>query len=61
MVQPLQTAEPTQQQVHIDVPANKAEFLKQISMLGVDTLQILAEKSKKPGIEKRLQQFKSLI
>jgi len=61
MVQRSQTAEPTQQQVPIEVPANKAEFLKQISTLGVETLQILAEKSKKPGIEKRLQQYKAWI
>ncbi len=61
MGQQSQTVEPTQLQVLIEVPANKADFLKQISTLGIETLQILAEKSKKPGIEKRLQQYKNWI
>jgi hypothetical protein len=51
----------TAQLVHINVPADKAEYLKQISRLNVETLQILADKSKKPGIEQKLKMYKSLI
>lgn len=53
-----------QQQEHIikiDVPASKAAQLNDLVKLSAETLNILAEKSKKPGIEERLKKFKNLI
>lgn len=61
MAQQQQTMAQTAQLVHINVPSEKAELLKQISKLSVETLQILADKSKKPGIEQKLKMYKSLI
>jgi len=47
--------------VKIDVPAGKAAQLNDLSKLSAETLSILAEKSKKPGIEDRLKKFKHFI
>lgn len=55
------TTAPIVQLVHINVPADKAEHLKLISKLNVETLQILADKSKKPGIEQKLKMYRNLI
>jgi len=45
----------------MEVPSDKIEYLKKIARLGVEALKILAEKSDKPGIEKKLQAYKNLI
>lgn len=50
-----------EQQQQIKVPADKATFLLELSKLSVESLRILAEKSKKPGIEKKLQTYQSLL
>lgn len=39
----------------------RANALKQIGTLSTATLQLLAEKSKTPGIEEKLQKFKMFI
>jgi hypothetical protein len=56
MDQPLQP-----NKVKIEVPAEKARQLQKLSTLSVESLNILAEKSGKSGIERKLQTFKNLI
>lgn len=41
--------------------AAKAKALAQLSNLSLKTLHLLADKSKKPGIEKKLETYKHLI
>jgi hypothetical protein len=43
------------------VPPAKARHLQQLAVLSEETLAILADKSRKPGIEDRLKKFKNLI
>lgn len=50
-----------EQTVKIDVPASKATYLTDLAKLNEETLNILAEKSKKPGIEQKLKKFRYLI
>lgn len=40
---------------------HKAKALEQLSTLSLRTLQLLADKSMKPGIEKKLDTYKHLI
>lgn len=56
------------QQAHTDnhlatlmVPRNKVQHLQALAVLSDETLAILAEKSRKPGIEDKLKKFKYLI
>ena len=51
----------SQPSIKIEVPAEKAAQLQKLATLSVASLDILAEKSGKPGIEKKLQTFKNLI
>lgn len=44
-----------------EVANQKKTFLEQIGRLDLDTLQILAQKSKKSGISQKLKQFQHLI
>lgn len=39
----------------------KGKYLSDLSNLSISTLKLLAEKSRKPGIEKKLEQYKNLI
>lgn len=48
-------------QVQIEVSADKVEYLKQIAALTTDSLKILADKAKKPGIEGKLKMFQHMI
>lgn len=50
-----------EQTVSLQVPASKAAHLNDIAKLSAETLEILAEKSKKPGIEQKLKKFRYLI
>lgn len=50
-----------EQTVKLDVPADKAAQLNDLAKLSVEALNILAEKSKKPGIEQKLKKFRHLI
>lgn len=45
----------------ITVEKEKAEYLKQIGTLSLKSLDILAAKSKKPGIEQKLQTWQKWI
>lgn len=45
----------------VEVPSEKAEYLREISTMNVETLKILAAKSKKPGIEQKLKNWQHLI
>jgi hypothetical protein len=47
---------------NITVPKEKAEALKILAVnVDTDVLYILAEKSKKPGMNKKVRDFKNLI
>jgi hypothetical protein len=48
-------------QLLIKVPADRARYLTELSTLSPEALKILAEKSKKPGIEQKLKQFQNFI
>jgi hypothetical protein len=43
------------------VPREKALYLQELSGLSVEALEILAKKSKKPGIEQKLKSFQNFI
>lgn len=45
----------------IEVATDKAEYLKKIARMSTGALKILAEKSDKPGIEKKLEAYKNFI
>jgi hypothetical protein len=48
-------------EVPVMVESDKKQHLEAIKNLSIETLAILAEKSKKPGIEQKLKQFKNFI
>lgn len=45
----------------ISVDPAKAKYLEELARLSVESLKILAEKSKKPGIEAKLKQFQNFL
>lgn len=45
----------------IEVDAQKAEHLKQLACLSMETLSLLAELSRRPGVEAKLKQKAGLI
>lgn len=47
--------------ISIDVPQDKAAHLQQIGALSAETLRLLAELSKKPGIESTLKKNEFLL
>ncbi len=54
-------AQPSQNQMSVLVDSNKATYIQDIAKLSVEALAILAEKSKKPGIELRLKIYQKMI
>lgn len=47
--------------IMLEVPESKAVNLVTLSKLSAETLAILAEKSKKPGMEEKLKKYQFLI
>lgn len=58
MEQPNQSPSPL---LTIEVPRDKALYLRDISCLSPEALEILARKAKKPGIEQKLKQYEKWI
>lgn len=56
---PTQRAQP--QLCSVTCSPEKAEYLAQLASLSVESLRILAEKSRKPGIEQKLKNFQHFI
>jgi hypothetical protein len=47
------------QVLSIEVPREKALYLTELSTLSAEALEILAKKSKKPGIEQKLKAYQN--
>lgn len=45
----------------LKVPSEKVTYITELAKLNVDTLRILADLSKKPGIEKKLKEKLPMI
>lgn len=58
---PQQPQQSRSQVLSIEVPREKALYLTELSTLSSEALEILARKSKKPGIEQKLKQFQNFI
>lgn len=57
----LRTTMPQVQQQTINVPGEKAQYLMGLSAMSVDTLRILHDLSKRPGVEKKLKDKEGMI